>query len=600
MVLMLGGHLASMAQFNDSLELGEVLIQDNRYPVKFSERMRNITVITSDEIANIPANSVQELLSYVSSVDIRQRGAGGVQGDITIRGGNFDQCLILIDGVKYSDPQTGHHMLNIPIQPQDIERIEILRGSASRIFGQNAFAGAINIVTKKEYNKRLGAGFNGGQYGTLGAQVNASTETQNGWGNRISLGYDKSNGYEDNRDYDIFQGTIQSRYLINPNAQVKFLGGYQEKAFGAQYFYTNPASNFKEYEETRAVFGTLSGQFAKLSNLTVNLNWRRHDDEFRLWRDSTHKGVNQHTSYVYSADANIYQQWKFGVTSFGAEFRNEQIHSSVLDTHQRNIASVYLEHRLPKHKLINAVIGTNVSYNEGYGWVAYPGADLSIKLHSLLHLNLSAGRSFRVPTFTDLYYTDGGPTSQGNPGLKPENAWTYEAGLIFQQGNLSVQTTYFMRDASSLIDWYKTGPTDPTWKAINVSGNQTQGIESDILYRPNIPIIKTVHLSHTWLNAGKLQYGQLSRYVYDYLKHQVVASVSLQYTKKINHTIYYRYLERLSYPTAHVVDTRISYREKKWNIWAQMDNLTGTEYYLSRNVKMPTGWFRMGAGINLN
>lgn len=599
LAVMFGGYMTSQAQLSDTIQLGEVLIQDNRYPVKFSESMRNITVISSQEIQAMPATNVQEILSYVTGVDIRQRGAGGGQADISIRGGSFDQCLILIDGVKFSDPQTGHHMMNIPLLPQDIERIEILRGSASRIFGQNGFSGAINIVTKKSYQKQLSAELSYGQYNSPTANASAAFETKKNWGNRLSIGYASSEGYEDNRDFTTLQGLYQSRYLLNNHSQIRLLAGLQQKSFGAQNFYTPPAAKYREYEETMATFGTLSGQFTKLANLTVNLNWRRHHDEFRLWRDSTHKAVNKHLTHVYSFDANIHEKWKYGVSSFGIDIRNEQIQSNALDTHERSIGALFFEHRFPKHKIINAVIGTNVSYITGYGWVAYPGAELGLRINSLLKTNFSIGRSYRVPTFTDLYYTDGGPTSLGNSNLKPEEAWTYEAGLVFEYGGLLIQSNYFLRDATSLIDWQKDQPTDKTWLAMNVDGTQTQGAELQLTYRSQIPILKTARLAYTRLASTKIESANTSRYVYDYIPNQLVASIDLAYSKHIFQSVYYRYLERIGYPSAHVVDTRVRYQQNKWSAWVQWENLTQATYYQVRYVQMPTTWARIGLSIRL-
>jgi len=599
LALMLGGINASQAQLNDTFELGEVLVQDNRFPVKFSESMRNITIITSKEIAAMPSTSVQEVLSYVTSLDVRQRGAGGGQADISLRGGSFDQCLILIDGVKFSDPQTGHHMMNIPILPQDIERIEILRGSASRIFGQNGFSGAVNIVTKKEYQKSINAEISTGQYASGNAQISISNENKKGWGNRLSLGYSSSAGYQENRDFTNLQGLYQSRYQLSNHSQIRLLAGIQQKAFGAQYFYTPPVAKYKEYEETLAAFGTLSGQFTKLANLTINLNWRRHQDEFRLWRDSTERGVNKHVSYVYSFDANIYEKWKYGISSLGIDIRNEQILSSALDTHDRSIAAVFLEHQFPKQKTLNAVIGTNISYITGYGWVAYPGAEVGIRINSMLKTNLSIGRSYRVPTFTDLYYTDGGPTSLGNAKLKPEEAWTYEAGLVFQLGNFFLQSSYFLRDASTLIDWQKENPNDKTWLAMNIIGTQTNGIEAQATYKFKTPLIKQAKLAYTYLTSSRIETVNTSRYVYDYLKNQIVASIELAYTSHIGQSIYYRYMERIGYPTAHVVDTRLRYHHTNWSAWLQWENITQTQYFQVRNVPMPQTWVRVGLSVSL-
>ncbi len=599
LAMMLGGNIASYAQLNDTFQLEEALIHDNRYPVKFSESTRNITVISSKEIQAMPATNVQEILSYVTGVDIRQRGAGGGQADISIRGGSFDQCLILIDGVKFSDPQTGHHMMNIPLLPADIERIEILRGSASRIFGQNGFSGAINIVTKKNYQKQLNAELSYGSYNSPTANASAAFETKKNWGNRLSVGYASSAGYTDNRDFTTIQGLYQSRYLLSNHSQIRLLAGLQQKTFGAQNFYTPPIAKYREYEETMAAFGTLSGQFTKLANLTLNLNWRRHHDEFRLWRDTIHKAVNKHLTHVYSFDANIYEQWKYGVSSLGIDIRNEQIQSNALDTHDRSIGAVFVEHRFPKHKIISAVIGTNLSFISGYGWVAYPGAEVGLRINSYIKTNFSIGRSYRVPTFTDLYYTDGGPTSLGNASLKPEEAWTYEAGLVFEYGDFLAQSNYFLRDASTLIDWQKDQPSDITWLALNVDGTQTQGIEIQITYRSKLPILQTARLAYTHLASTKIETSNTSRYVYDYLPNQLVASVDLAYSKHIFHSIYYRYIERIGYQTAHVIDTRLRYQQNKWTAWLQWENLTQATYFQVRYVEMPKTWARLGLSINL-
>ncbi|MHB1278242.1 MAG: TonB-dependent receptor plug domain-containing protein [Bacteroidia bacterium] len=599
LILALFSALRAQSQIADTIQLDEVLVQDNRYPVKFAESMRAISIITAEEIATMPALTVPEILSYSTSIDIRQRGVNGGQADISIRGGSFDQCLILIDGVKFSDPQTGHHMMNIPVLVQDIERIEVLRGSASRIFGQNGFSGAINIITKKDFKKKLQAELIGGQYAYRSGHVALSGETKKKWGNRISLGHTATEGYADNLDLNNFQGLYQSSLPLGKESQLRFMAGMQQKAFGAQYFYTPPAAKFREYEKTLAAFGTLSGQFTRLANLTVNLNWRRHEDEFRLWRDSTHKGVNNHVSYVYSMDANINKKWKYGVSSLGIDLRNEQINSTALDTHQRNIYAVFVEHRFPKHKVLSAVIGTNISFISGYGWVAYPGADLGIRLSALLRLKFSVGRSYRVPTFTDLYYNDAGPSSLGNPNLKPEEAWTYEGGLSFALQNLRASVTGFVRDASSLIDWQKTTPADLTWMSVNVAGITTKGMETNLSYTLKKSLISQVRVAYTYLETDQIQTNQVSRYVYDYLKHQVVASMQFNFSKQLSQTVYYRFMERVSYPAAHVLDTRLNFQSKTWGVWLQWENLTQTKYYQLRNVPMPKTWVRMGISVRL-
>ncbi|MCK4631428.1 MAG: TonB-dependent receptor, partial [Bacteroidales bacterium] len=115
----------------DTVEIKEIVVSGQRSPSIHSELNRVVTVIRKEQIRNAPVQSLQEILEYAVNIDVRQRGNFGVQADISIRGGSFEQTLILLNGIKINDPQTGHHNLNIPIDINSIERIEILEGPGS-------------------------------------------------------------------------------------------------------------------------------------------------------------------------------------------------------------------------------------------------------------------------------------------------------------------------------------------------------------------------------------------------------------------------------------------------------------------------------------
>ena len=112
-----------------------------------SESLRIVTTLTRNDIANLPVRSINELLDYVPGIDVRSRGTNGVQADITMRGGTFDQVIILLNGINITDPQTGHQNLDLPVDISVIDRIEVLQGTALNVFGLSAFSGAINIIT---------------------------------------------------------------------------------------------------------------------------------------------------------------------------------------------------------------------------------------------------------------------------------------------------------------------------------------------------------------------------------------------------------------------------------------------------------------------
>ena len=145
--------------------LKEVIITSSRIDLPFKQNSRTINVISSDQIKNSAATNVVDLLQQVAGVDIRRRGTAGSQADLYIRGGGFDQTLLLIDGIKMDDAQTGHHTMNAALPIEVIERIEIIKGPAARVFGQNAFTGAINIVTKKNLSDTVSVNVEAGSFG---------------------------------------------------------------------------------------------------------------------------------------------------------------------------------------------------------------------------------------------------------------------------------------------------------------------------------------------------------------------------------------------------------------------------------------------------
>lgn len=183
-----------------SVELEEVEVTASRAPIARNQATKIVTVIPAREIATAPVTSIQDLLEYAAGIDVRQRGEGGTQADISIRGGTFDQIAVLLNGVNLSNPQTGHYSFDLPVNLSDIERIEVVSGPSSRIFGASAFAGAINIITKTGKENRISTDNYAGMHKLwkLEAAINHATTH---FGQRLSAGYASSGGYIDNTDF---------------------------------------------------------------------------------------------------------------------------------------------------------------------------------------------------------------------------------------------------------------------------------------------------------------------------------------------------------------------------------------------------------------
>ena len=326
--------------------LKDIIITENRLQAPFSQISRNIEILTQKDIQAAPVNSVAELLNFVAGVDVRQRGVNGIQPDITIRGSTFDQILVLINGAKLSDPQSGHHTLNLPVDIQNIERIEILKGPSARIYGQNAYAGAVNIVTKQNTEGVTSATFQAGDYRLLGGNITSSLPMKNVL-QTVSLYYNESKGYRPNSDYKIGNVFYQNQVKLGGN-KLNMLAGYNQRGFGASGFYNSTnTSNEREYIQTSFISADMPFQIGILK-LTPRLSWRRGQDNyfFNYLNDSTRKATQNFTlTQVINGDINGHFDNKLGSTGIGVEYNAIQYFNKRLGNHNRKVLSVYFEHR---------------------------------------------------------------------------------------------------------------------------------------------------------------------------------------------------------------------------------------------------------------
>ena len=576
------------------LELKNVTITENRMQTPFSESARSISVISRQQIEDTPGQSLAEVLSNVAGVDIRQRGPAGVQADASIRGGSFEQTLILINGVKMSDPQTGHHLMNLPVDKDNIERIEVIKGPGARIYGQNAFSGAINIITKVPENKQVVAGAYGGDFTTYGGNIGVALPAKT-YGQYISVAGDHSDGYSTNTDYTIGNLFYQS-YLKTAAGQFNFIGGYTSRAFGATGFYV-PES--EEFEKVKTTFVSADYQ-GKVGNWTFQprLYWRRNHDDYIFKRSDPDYYHNIHTTHVIGAEFNATNLNSLGLSGLGAEFRKETIASTNLGNRERRTAGFFAEHRFYLLNKLDITPGLYLNWYSDYGWNFFPGLDASYDVSSSLKAFANVGKSFRIPTYTDLYYH--GPSNIGNAQLKPEKAWTYEGGFKYFTKNFWGQISYFQRDASQLIDWVRSNSDEP-WQPMNFYHVNAHGIETGIHFIFSKPSwIQNLDLDYTYLNAAlKNPEGIESHYALENLKHQLLFSVTHKIFWQIRHTFRARYLDRVTQKDYFVMDDRIYFQGQKLTIYAEATNLTNTSYKEAGYVTMPGRWFRAGVNIKV-
>ncbi|MCL6103521.1 MAG: TonB-dependent receptor [Bacteroidetes bacterium] len=618
-------------------EVEEVVVSAQRIPVAFSQTARIVQVIGKEELANAPVHDLQDLLKFVSNVDVRQRGGNGVQADISIRGSSPDQVLILLNGIPLNDPQTGHHNLNLPVSFDAIDRIEILEGPASRLYGPNAFSGAINIITSQKTSPSLIGRFSGGQYGLFESALSSSFKTGK-LTSSLSADYKRADGALKNTDFKIGNAYYHGSWSY-PTGKLEFQGGYTDRGFGANDFYTPAYPN--QYERIKTIFASVKATSEGTLHLTPSFYWRRNQDRFELFRDfagapSWYLMHNYHLTDTYGSNLSGWANTGLGKLAFGTDFRSENIWSTVLGKEMDNPVDVpgengikfnhadnrsnlslygeYSHHFGP----IDISGGVMANWNSSLGrkWKLYPGFDVAWKIISPLKLYVSVNKSLRMPTYTDLYYKSA--TNIGNPDLQPEEALSFEYGLKYNNSWLTTHVAIFERWGKNMIDWVRQ-PNETLWYAKNLTDLNTKGIEVSAKINPSLLFgkeifIRSLDVSYGYLTQDKASGTLISKYLLDYLKHKIDIRLTHGICSNLSASWMISYQDRngtftlwdgnkygseVEYAPIWLVDSRINWAKNQFTLFLEASNLLNKTYFDYGNVEQPGVWAKAGIVIKL-
>lgn len=614
--------------FNE-VDIDEVVISSPMAASAYSELLRAVVIITPDQISQRAVSSLQELLDNLASIDIRQRGGHGVQADLMIRGGTFDQVLILLNGINITDPQTGHHNLNIPIDLESIDRIELLQGPGTRLYGPGTFSGAINIITSTKKTNSVKAGLAAGQYGLMKSNASAAIQGKNS-SLFIAGSSSKSDGYTKNTDFNLHNLFAQAK-IKNGTSKFELQAGYQDKQFGAQSFYT---PRFPEQFEQTSTFLSSLSYSKKFKKLNINTTGyiRSHNDRFELFRREApdwYNGHNYHRTLVTGGKVMLNLLTSLGRSRLGAEYRNETIYSNVLgeiletpreindftDTtytrgKRRVFINLFVDHTLYLNRFTLS-FGGLISHNDQYGLSWDYGTDLNVRLTKGLSLITSANSSIRFPTFTDLYYN--GPTNQGNINLKPEKSNSFELGLKQNGKWYNVRATVFHRRGKDIIDWVKASEND-LWTTTNHTEINTTGFEgfAFISTSETLPVIESISFGYHYMINNKISGDMISYYALDYLKHKISANISHSITKRLSATWTANWQDRegnyTEYPTNietpykpfFLLHVRAKYQYNGLNAYVDVNNILDKQYSDLGNIPQPGRWISVGINISID
>ncbi len=586
----------------DTTKLGEVVITSTRINLPFPENSRTISIISSESIKNSAASTLTDVLQQVAGIDVKRQGTGGTQADLYIRGGSFDQTLILIDGIKMDDAQTGHHTLNATLPLDVIDRVEIIKGPAARVFGQNAFTGAINIVTKKKLDNGGSAAIETGSYKQLNASVTVTSNLENA-SHLIHVNRNTSDGYRYNTDYDNQNYFIKSIFNKKRKA-IEMIATFTERKFGANGFYAIPTA-INQYEETQNSLVGFSTDFSteKLS-IKPRIYWKRNQDAYLYVRQNPAAFRNFHISDKMGAEVNASYTSSAGITGFGIDISKTYLRSDGttggLGNRNRFMANLFLEHlfKLANDKL-DITPGVAVTYFSDFKFHAFPGIDMGYRLNPNLKVYGNMGYTYRIPTYTDLYYN--GPSNIGNENLNPEEALSEEIGLKYFSPTFSISAALFNRDASKLIDFIKENEADK-WQPVNIRDLNTKGLEINSSYTFKLTHFnQSISLGYTYLDDQvKSLNVNFSKYAINSLKHQITGRFSSQLIKNLSQNIVYKHAERTTGTSYNVWDASVALTLKPFEITLMANNIFNADYSEANLIPMPKGNLLFGLRYNFN
>ena len=581
------------------IELDQVeLMSSPRIEVDKGDNSISMLTISNEEIKQSTATNVSELLQQVAGIDIRRRGAEGMQADLYIRGGSFDQTLLLIDGIKVEDPQTGHHTMNMTIPLEVIEKIEIIKGSASRIYGQNAFTGAVNIITKEKIKNDFSIELSNGSFDQKSGGFTIQKELKS---SDILFNYSRkeSDGYRYNTDYENDEFFIKSNFKIK-DQEISTIGAFNERKFGANGFYASPAA-IDQYEETQASLIGFSTTY-RSDNLILKpkLYWKRNQDMYVYLRQDPSVYRNLHISNKVGIEINASASNFLGNLGLGFDLSKVSLESNNLGERKRTMLNMFIEQQVKlnddKIDFTPGVaityfsdVSTKLNYKNNFfnNLFFYPGMDLGYRLDNNLKLYTNIGFTYRIPTYTDLFYSS--PTTLGNENLKLEKALTKEIGLKYLKDDFNFNFSLYQRDASDIIDYVRNNESDP-WQANNIREINTNGFELNMGYKFYLGSFRmqTINIGYSNIDDELLETDfAFSRYALNSLKNQITGTYTFEINEKIYSTVAYKNAERSNEEKYTVIDFRSSYKLDKFTLSVILNNILDTEYSETNLVPMP-------------
>lgn len=495
--------------------LDTIVVTANRTAVPISDVLAPISIITSDDIERLQLSNMSDILTRMTSVQSYGSGGPGSTTSLFIRGGNTEHSLVLLDGIRISSASSGSSALQL-LDTSSIDRIELVRGPRTSLYGADAVSAVLNITTKQAANKTATIRTSIGGYGEqkssvrLGAVKN-NTQASVQISHQTLGGFDRSeNDSFSNKDEDKFRNThlqanLSQTWSDSNLSQFSYQVSQGKNDFDQvcnEYdeFFNSTEVACSPYSETSQEVLSAKNSFYINNELNLAANFSRNIDDSEIFGSTTNASfkTTRH-SYSIIADAQISPSLK---TVSGIENYSEELDSSNDYQKSKRQNNAAFSQWMLDTDVIEVHIGARYDDNESYGSKWTRSIVLGHKLSNNWLAIASWGEAFRAPTFNDLYW----PTS-GNPNLEPESSESYDITLKFQSEGSHFYATVFQNSVDNLIAWAPVIPGDYSgaWQPSNINNAKMEGIELEFAYIANSFSLQT---NYTWMDPEDTNTGK--------------------------------------------------------------------------------------------
>lgn len=629
---------------DEERRLDEAVSVAARTPMAADVAARPVISLTQQQLAAAGVTCVNDVLKLCAGIDVRQRGGFGLQTDIGINGGTFDQVTLLVNGIAINNPQTGHNAGDFPVNLSDIERIEVLEGAASRVLGAQAFSGAVNLVTRSGA-RGIDLHAAAGSFGTVRSEVRGAWQHAAGrrqYATSLSGSFQRSDGAVKNGDFaagKVFWTGRSDDELCRVDAQA----GASLNDFGANTFYSALYPN--QWEATRRYLLSVKAETKGRIRFAPQVSWMRNDDHFQLIRN-THTAENFHRGEVFATALNAWTNHAWGRTALGAELREELIYSTNLGRpldegryvriagktpvqqpdgtwsdakggaayytkgERRTNIAYFLEHNLFFERWTLS-LGVMAQRNTAldHRFRLYPGIDVAYRPTERWRLYASWNKALRLPTFTDLFYKS--PTQEGNRDLRAEENHSFRLGATCRpDAAIALSANAFYHRGVNMIDWVMRHAGDKyhstNFRLDNFGLGASLELDAERLLGRRQPL-RSLRVDYAWMTQRRRDAEVVfkSNYALEYLRHKLVvtldhrlfgpwaASWAMRLQSRNGHYAVFDPSTHkptgatAPYGTHARLDLRVHRTTRRLTLFCDLHNLTGHRFFDIANVEQP-------------